>query len=139
MSTKWLILNVRASIGFGAAGEQARISRPPKVPAGWKFRLPDGDPEYGRQAYLRMDCAACHIIRSPGLRLPEGGGTDGPDLTGYSNLPKEYLAESIIRAHTAVAAPGYVFQKGKAGMGKYNHFMTIQELVDLVAFLKENS
>jgi len=50
--------------------------------------------------------------------------------------PQEYLAKSIIKAHTVVAAPGYVVKEGQAGMGKYNHFMTIQELVDLVAFLR---
>jgi hypothetical protein len=27
-------------------------------------------------------------------------------------------------------------KEGKAGMGNYNHFLTIQELIDLVAFLK---
>ena len=48
---------------------------------------------------------------------------------------KEYLAESIITAHTVVATPGYTVTEGKAGMGNYNHFMTIQELIDIVAFL----
>jgi hypothetical protein len=57
-------------------------------------------------------------------------------LTTYSALPKEYLAESIIKAHTIVAAPGYTIKEGKASMGNYNHFMTIQEMIDIVAFLK---
>jgi hypothetical protein len=35
-----------------------------------------------------------------------------------------------------VAAPGYAFKGGKASMGNYNHFMTIQEMIDIVAFLK---
>ena len=45
-------------------------------------------------------------------------------------------AESIIMAHTVVAAPGYVVKEGKASMGNYNHFMTIQEMIDIVAFIK---
>ncbi|HXV85032.1 MAG TPA: cytochrome c [Candidatus Binatia bacterium] len=55
----------------------------------------------------------------------EAGGV-GPDLTGYSALPKEYLA-------------GYVVKEGKASMGNYNHFMTIQEMIDLVAFLRHGT
>jgi hypothetical protein len=30
-------------------------------------------------------------------------------------------------------------QEGKAAMGNYNHFMTIQEMIDIVAFLKHGS
>lgn len=67
---------------------------------------------------------------------PTGAGGIGPDLSNYGTLPKEYLAESIVKAHTVVAAPGYAMKEGKAGMGNYNHFMTIQEIIDLVAFLK---
>jgi hypothetical protein len=37
------------------------------------------------------------------------------------------------------AAPGYVVKEGKAAMGNYNHFMTIQEMIDIVAFLKHGS
>jgi hypothetical protein len=35
-----------------------------------------------------------------------------------------------------VAAPRYTVNAGKAAMGNYNHFMRIQEMIDLVAFLK---
>jgi len=52
---------------------------------------------------------------------------------------EEYLVESIIKAHTVVAAPGYTVEEGKAAMGNYNHFMTIQEMIDLVAFLKQGT
>lgn len=55
----------------------------------------------------------------------------------YAVLPKEYLAESIIKFHTVVAAPGYALKEGRAAMGEYNHFLTVQELTDLVAFLKQ--
>jgi hypothetical protein len=62
-----------------------------------------------------------------------------PRQSGYSVLPKEHLASSIIKAHTVVAAPAYTVEKGKAAMGNYNHFLTVQELVDLVAFLKHGA
>jgi hypothetical protein len=54
-------------------------------------------------------------------------------------LPKEYLASSIIKMHPVVAAPGYTVKEGKAALGNYNHFLTVQELIDLVAFLKHGT
>jgi len=45
----------------------------------------------------------------------------------------------IIKSHTVVAAPGYSVKEGRASMGEYNHFLTVQELVDLVAFLKQGT
>jgi hypothetical protein len=109
----------------------------PNVPKGWTFSFPDGDAKTGKTAFMNMQCYSCHMIKIPGEKLPAGAGGIGPDLTGYSALPKEYLAESIIKAHTVVAVPGYVVKEGKASMGNYNHFMTIQEMIDLVAFLKQ--
>ena len=109
----------------------------PSVPKGWKFSFPAGDQKSGKTVFMNMQCYSCHTIKIPGEKLPAGAGGIGPDLTGYSALPKEYLAESIIKAHTVVAVPGYVVKEGKASMGNYNHFMTIQEMIDLVAFLKQ--
>jgi hypothetical protein len=45
----------------------------------------------------------------------------------------------IIKSHTVVAAPGYFVKEGRASMGGYNHFLTVQELVDLVMFLKQGT
>jgi hypothetical protein len=108
----------------------------PSVPKGWQFSFPEGDPKTGKAVLMNMQCYSCHSINIPGEKLPSGPGGVGPDLTTYSALPKEYLAESIIKAHTIVAAPGYTIKEGKASMGNYNHFMTIQEMIDIVAFLK---
>ena len=117
------------------AGEAARTK--PAVPSGWVFHFPEGDPDSGKTVYLRMDCHSCHVLRGVPEKPAPGSGGIGPDLTDYAGLPTEYLAESIIKVHTIVAAPGYVIDEGQAGMGKYNHFMTIQELIDLVAFLRK--
>lgn len=118
-----------------AAGAPA----PPKVPQGWKFTFPDGQPSAGKTVFLNMQCYSCHTINIPGEKLPFRAKALGPDLTGYSGVPKEYLAESIIKAHTIVAAPGYTVKEGRAAMGEHNHFLTVQELIDLVAFLKHGT
>jgi hypothetical protein len=128
-----VFLFVAFGLGRGAGAAQ------PSVPKGWKFTFPEGDQKAGRTVFMNMQCYTCHQIKIPGEKLPPGAGGIGPDLTGYSALPKEYLAESIIKAHTVVAAPGYVVKEGKASMGNYNHFMTIQEMIDLVAYLKHGA
>jgi mono/diheme cytochrome c family protein len=118
-----------------AARATEPVAAKPQIPTGWSFAFPAGNPTSGKAVFLQMECYSCHRTRGLIEKPPEGAGGIGPDLTGYAGLPREYLAESIIKAHTVVAAPGYVDKDGQAGMGKYNHFMTIQELVDLVAFL----
>jgi Cytochrome c len=115
----------------------AQPAAEPRLPTGWTFRFPEGDAKAGQTVFMTMQCYSCHAIEIPGESLPPDAGGIGPALTaGYAKLPKEYLAESIIKAHTVVAAPGYVVQEGKAIMGNYNHFLTVQELIDLVTFLK---
>ena len=125
---------ILSQTGFGPA--QGASPAKPSMPKGWKFSFPDGDPKAGKTVFMNMQCYSCHSVKIPGEKLPSGAGGIGPDLTGYSTLPKEYLAESIIKAHTVVATPGYTVKEGKASMGNYNHFMTIQEMIDIVAFLK---
>jgi mono/diheme cytochrome c family protein len=119
-------------IATAAAAAEPQV---PKVPKDWQFDLPKGDAATGKMVYGRLECFACHA--RTGFQLPPGRATQnvGPRLDGYHALPPAYLAESVIRSHTAVAAPGYVLQEGKAGMGNYNHFLTVQELIDLVAYL----
>ena len=123
-----------ASVGWAAESPAA-----PKVPQGWKFTFPEGLAPAGKSVFLNMQCYSCHTISIPGEKLPFRAKAIGPDLTGYSVLSKEYLAESIIKAHTIVAAPGYTVKDGRAAMGVYNHFLTVQELIDVVAFLKHGT
>jgi cytochrome c5 len=120
-----------------AAAPGAKPAAEPRVPAGWTFTVPEGDAKAGQAVFMTMQCYSCHAINIPGETLPSDAGGIGPDLApGYAKLPAAYLAESVIKAHAVVAAPGYVVQEGKAIMGQYNHFLTVQELIDLVAFLK---
>lgn len=111
----------------------------PKVPKAWKFSLPDGDAEAGKTVFMSMKCYSCHAIEIPGEKLTSRSKGAGPELTNYSVLPKEYLAESIMKPHRFVAAPGYTVKEGRVAMGEYNHFLTLQELIDLVAFLKHGT
>ena len=128
---------VAISIAVTSITGAAAAPATPKVPHGWKFAFPDGDSKAGKTVFLNMKCYSCHAIEIPGEKLPPSrSGGAGPALTGYSALPREYLAESIIKFHPVVAAPGYTVKEGRAAMGEYNHLLSVQELIDLVAFLK---
>jgi sulfur-oxidizing protein SoxX len=131
-----MAVTVLLAVANLATAEEAPLFKP-QVPPGWSFSLPDGNAKSGQTVFMKMECYSCHRITIPGETIPAKPAGIGPDLTsGYGRLPKEYLAEAIIKAHTVVAAPGYVMKDGLAGMGNYNHFLTVQELIDLVAFLK---
>ena len=118
----------------------AQAAAAPKEPQGWKFSFPDGDANAGKTVFLNFRCYSCHAIDIAGEKLPPSRSKGaGPDLKGYSALSREYLAESIIKPHTIVAAPGYTVKEGRAAMGEYNHFLSVQELIDLVAFLKKET
>ncbi len=134
LGTCVLAIAIAANLAWTAAAPT-----PPRVPSGWKFSLPDGDRTAGKTVFLNMKCYSCHAIDIPGEKLTVRSKGAGPELNGYSVLPKEYLAESIIKSHTVVAAPGYFVKEGRASMGEYNHFLTVQELVDLVTFLKQGT
>ena len=134
----YLVTALAAACLLAAGIHTLEAKNGPAVPEGWTLSIPEGDPGDGKIVFMRMECYSCHTINIPGQKFPEGSGGTGPALTpGYSRLPAAYLAEAIIKAHSVVAAPGYELKAGQAGMGKYNHFLTVQELVDLVAFLKQ--
>jgi len=137
--TAWAVLGL--FVALITYSDLARAAAPsvPKVPSGWQFNLPDGNAESGKIVFLNMKCYSCHALNIPGEKLVMRSKGAGPDLSGYTILPKEYLAESIIRFHPVVAAPGYTVKEGRAAMGEYNHFLTVQELIDLAAFLKHGS
>ncbi len=134
----FLTAALAAALVSAAAIQTLEAQKVPEVPQGWTFSFPEGDSRDGKTVFMNMECYSCHAIAIPGEKLPTGSGNIGPALSpGYSKLPAAYLAEAIIKAHTIVAAPGYEPKAGQAGMGKYNHFLTVQELIDLVAFLKQ--
>ena len=105
------------------------------------FRLPDGDAQAGREAFLYMQCHQCHTIQ--GEEFPEIPGMDPPyvALGGKVSKVKTYgeLVTSIINPSHKLAT-GYaaevVSEDGESNMYVYNQHMTVQELIDIVMFLQ---
>ena len=105
------------------------------------FRLPDGDADAGREAFLYMQCHQCHTLE--GEELPAIGGTEPPyvHLGGKVTKVRTYgeLITSIINPSHKLAK-GYaaerVAEDGESHMYIYNRHMTVQELIDIVMFLQ---
>ena len=105
------------------------------------FRLPDGDAQAGREAFLYMQCHQCHSIA--GKELPEIPGQPAPyiELGGTVSKVKTYgeLVTAIINPSHRLAQ-GYarevVAVDGESRMYNYNAHMTVKELTDIVMYLQ---
>lgn len=106
------------------------------------FALPEGDIEQGKAVYTRLSCNECHSI----AEIAWKGGPDNLNIQLGGALPtkKTYgeLVTSVINPSHKIAM-SYTQKNGTAttaaGLSKmdnYNYVMTVQELIDLVAFLQ---
>ena len=106
-----------------------------EVPPGWIFVPPAGDAAHGRQVFIRLGCYGCHRVK--GEKLPASSGL-GPDLTGVGrHHPPGYILESILNPNAVIVqGPGYTGPDGKSIMPDVRGRLSVEELVDLVAYLK---
>lgn len=135
MSAKHALPILLASlVALGACDREDRMSQQ-------GFRLPEGDAEAGREAFIYMQCHQCHTIE--GLQLPPIPDKDPPyvELGGKVTKIKTYgelLTAIIYPSHRL--ADGYpedlVSEDGESRMYIYNEHMTVQELIDIVMFLQ---
>ncbi len=107
------------------------------MPAGWKFTLPKGDAGRGRDAFTKLECFKCHEVKGqtfPGMRE---AASVGPELSGMAaHHDAEFFAEAIMNPGAVVDEPQWRGPDGTSKMPSFNESITVQELVDLVAFLK---
>lgn len=105
------------------------------VPEGWRFTPPAGDPAKGRAVFERLRCYVCH--RVAGERYPAPTGP-GPDLSGMGHHhPPGYLLESVLNPNAVVVeGRGYTDARGRSVMPELARDLTVEELVDLVAYLR---
>ncbi len=135
MKARFVLMIVLASVlMLGGCDREARM-------ASQGFRLPDGDPQAGREAFIYMQCHQCHTIE--GMELPMIPGQDPPyvELGGKVTAVKTYgqLITAIIYPSHKLAngyAEDVVSEDGASNMYIYNEHMTVQELIDIVMFLQ---
>jgi hypothetical protein len=104
------------------------------------FRLPAGDAARGREAFAALQCNTCHRIEG-GDALDDVAGTR-VTLGGHTIRVETYgdLVTAIINPSHELAR-GYpletITRNGESLMStaRLNDVMTVQQLVDLVAFL----
>jgi mono/diheme cytochrome c family protein len=109
------------------------------VPKGWKFLVPPGDPARGREAFVAMECYACHAVSGEDFpKTSKRAQEPGPELTGMGgHHPAEYFAESILNPNRVIVqGSGYTSTDGLSKMPDYAEVMTVRQLVDVVAYLK---
>lgn len=105
------------------------------------FSLPEGNAISGKEAFVYMHCHECHTVS--GVELPALVRTEPPfvELGGKVSQVKTYgeLVTAIINPSHKLAS-GYpldvITNDGRSKMPVYNSYMTVQELIDIVAFLQ---
>lgn len=109
------------------------------VPPGWTFQVPPGDPKEGREAFVKLECFACHRVQGESFpRRAAKPDEKGPDLTGMgARHPAEYLFESILHPNRVIVSdPGFTGKDNLSIMPDYNPILTVEEAVNLAAYLK---
>jgi len=140
------------SSSFGASSEKQPLVNP-TVPSRWTFTMPQGDPDAGEKAFTKMQCFSCHKVTGKTFEGEEERREGiGPEFTeGYAKLPAGYLAEQIINFNRFISHANFRISymsleafkpsgredyDANSRMADYNEIMTVQELIDIVAFLK---
>lgn len=115
----------------------------PRSSAG--FRLPDGDAERGKAVFVELKCYNCHTVSGVDLavRGKEYAYLRSVVLGGETRRVKTYgeLVTSIINP-SHVLTPGYpkdlITKDGQSAMTNFNDTLTVNQLIDLVAFLQSH-
>jgi len=150
--TGLVTLALSAGVFMAASSSQTRPVDP-EIPSRWVFTLPEGNPAAGEKAFVKMQCFSCHAVTGKTFTNTDvQPGDIGPEFTaGYAKLSAGYLAESIINFNRfiphanfrvsymsleAFKPAGEAEYPTNSRMANYNEIMTVQEMIDIVAFLK---
>lgn len=106
-----------------------------------EIALPDGDIERGQEAFIALECTACHTIRDMDLPAPEelgpvtiALGGKSSKVTSYNELVTSVINPSHRLARNPIKQP--ISKDGQSVMPIYNDVMTVTQMVDIVAFLE---
>lgn len=105
---------------------------------GWKPTWPLGDARRGREVFTLLECYACHEVKGERFPAPDQPGKVGPELSQMGPVHTiEYFAEAIINpSGTIEKGKGYEAPDGSSKMPSYNDTITVQQLIDLVTYLR---
>jgi mono/diheme cytochrome c family protein len=110
----------------------------PRSPRG--FRLPEGDAEKGKAAFLALKCHTCHKVEGVELPAADSPAPFSVVLGGETKRIKTYgeLVTSVINpSHILSEKFNRQLADGKLSpMPEFNNVMTVAQMIDLVAFLQ---
>lgn len=105
--------------------------------------LPRGDAARGQEAFLALRCHACHRVQ--GVTLPAPVATPPVPIT-LGAAPSSYTDAQLV---TSIIAPSHAITRAEYGesvatgglsrMGDFTSVMTVRQLIDIVAFLREHA
>jgi Cu/Ag efflux protein CusF len=136
---KGLLLCSVFTLSLGSSSLAAEKRQPGEMemhhPKGWQFTMPKGDAAKGREVFEKFACYVCHEVRGEKFPTAAPGSVLGPELSQMGPLhPLEYFTESIVNP-SAHAPKKYRGPDGKSTMPAANDRMTVQELIDVSAYL----
>jgi hypothetical protein len=106
--------------------------------------LPEGDVEQGRQAFVDLKCYTCHEVAGLERELPSPTATPVTDVKLGGVAMREptdgELVTSIINPPHELYPGGEeerITSGGVSRMANYNEVITMQQLIDLAAFLHD--
>ncbi len=105
------------------------------------FRLPDGDADAGRQAFIALQCSTCHDVAGEKLPEPANRQETIVQLGGPVGVVKTYgqLVSAIIYPSHRITGnlhKDLVSRDGESLMRDFNETMTVQQMIDIVAYLQ---
>lgn len=103
--------------------------------------LPPGDIDRGLEAFQALACTSCHVVTEQTIERLHPDPSIYVILGGPSTRVKSYpeLVTAIINPSHRLsrgADPRTVTPDGESRMPLYNEVMSVQQLIDIVEFLK---
>ena len=88
--------------------------------------------------FVKLECYSCHEVRGEKFPAPREKGKVGPELSMMGPRHEvDYFAEAIINPSAVIEkGKGYQAADGSSKMPSFNELLSVQELIDLVAFLR---
>jgi mono/diheme cytochrome c family protein len=110
----------------------------PESPRG--FSLPEGNYDQGQAIFAQLECNSCHSAAGADQLDPDNAevslalGGASPRVTTYAELMTSIINPSHRLSHRLSREKSS--HEGQSLMKNYNDVMTVQQLIDLVAFLQ---
>lgn len=135
MKIKVLLLSALLALGLLSCNSG------PDSPKG--FSLPQGDIALGEVVFTKYQCLACHTLKGyedvtikKEFEQPIKLGGSSSKVTTYGQLVTSIINPSHKLAPRSLKLESVVNPDGTSKMRVFNDVMTVNELIDIVAFLQ---